>query len=76
MSKQNEPAYPVISEFGPKLDSSPGLTKLEYAAINIMGALASQSRLSEMATSDSRRWFAQTAVEQAKSLLAELERQQ
>ena len=74
MSKQNEQAYPITSEFGPKLDSSPGLTKLELAAMMAMQGLLANN--TESYIDASPRIIAEFSLECATALLAELERQQ
>ena len=75
---KNEPAFPLTSETACR----PGLTKLEYAAIEAMNGVLSDSHIMDLIRADSEEGMEDTAafvaglsVEYAGALLAELEKE-
>lgn len=73
MNNSDMPAMPIISDNGERLESSPGLTKRETAAIAAMQGMLSSSHLNGGAGYTGHE-ISTMAVEAADSLLAALEK--
>ena len=72
MKNQDMPAMPIVSEFGEKVGSAPGLSKLEHFAGRAMqGHLSNPNAILDPLVDEDRARF---YVQEAKRLLAELEK--